>query len=142
MASGATGIEAFTMGDYDEALGLWKATPGMGLSGADERASLSAFLARNPGLSFVARSGGELVGTALCGTDGRRGFLYHLAVRPEHRRRGLGSALARSCLLALAAQGVRKCHLFVLADNAVGAAFWKKEGWKLRDDILTFSKET
>jgi len=142
MASGAADIEAFTMGDYDEALALWKATPGMGLSGADERESLSAFLERNPGLSFVARSEGKLVGTALCGTDGRRGFLYHLAVRPDLRGRGLGGELARSCLSALAARGVGKCHLFVLADNAIGAAFWKKEGWKLRDDLLTFSKET
>jgi N-acetylglutamate synthase len=135
-------IEAFGIEDYDDALSLWKRTPGMGLSPADERKPLSAFLARNPGLSFAARAGGELVGTVLCGTDGRRGFLYHLAVDPGYRRQGLGSALAARSLAALRAAGIDKCHLFVLAGNGAGTAFWEKAGWTLREDILTFSKAT
>jgi ribosomal protein S18 acetylase RimI-like enzyme len=135
-------IEGFRAEDYDEALSLWKRTPGMGLSAADERGPLASFLERNPGLSFAAWAGGGLVGTVLCGTDGRRGFLYHLAVDPAYRRRGLGSELASRSLAALRAAGIDKCHLFVLAGNGAGAAFWDRAGWTLREDILTFSKNT
>jgi N-acetylglutamate synthase len=135
-------IEPFGIECYGDAIALWKRTPGMGLSSADERGPMAAFLARNPGLSFGAWAGGTLVGTVLCGTDGRRGFLYHLAVDPAFRRKGLGSALAGRALATLKASGIDKCHLFVLAGNGAGAAFWAKAGWTLREDILTFSKST
>ncbi|WP_242478653.1 GNAT family N-acetyltransferase [Rubrivivax gelatinosus] len=101
--------------------------PGIGLSEADEPAALAAFLRRNPGLSFVAQDGGELVGTILCGHDGRRGLIHHLAVAPGRRRRGLGRALLDAALAALQAQGIGKCHLMVFADNAEGLAFWRRQ---------------
>lgn len=79
--------------DYDAALALWHRCAGMGLSDADELVPLSHFLERNPGLNFIALDGESLVGTVLCGTDGRRGYLYHLAVDPLYRRRGIGREL-------------------------------------------------
>lgn len=135
-------IEPFDMTYYDEAVALWKRTPGMGLSAADEREPMASFLVRNPGLSFTAWSGSALVGTILCGTDGRRGFLYHLAVDSAYRRRGVGSRLVGRSLAALKAAGIDKCHLFVITENASGAAFWNQAGWTLRTDILTYSKNT
>jgi len=134
------GIRAFQMGDYDAALGLWKRCAGVGLSSADEPGPLAAFLERNPGLSFAAWAGERLVGTSLCGSDGRRGYLYHVAIDPAYRLRGIGSRLASSSLGALASTGVMKCHLFVLADNESGAAFWRAAGWTPRGDIAVFSK--
>lgn len=136
-------LACFDPGDYAEAMELWRRTPGMGLTAADGEAEIRAFLARNPGLSAVARDGaGRLVGTVLCGTDGRRGFLYHLAVDPAARRGGIGSALAERALGGLRALGIEKCHLMVIAGNELGAAFWAARGWKLREDILLFSKST
>lgn len=134
-------IGPFRAEDYDEARGLWERTPGMGISEADSRERITAFLARNEGLSFAARAeGGELVGTILCGSDTRRGYLYHLAVDERMRRRGMGSALAEAALAALEASGVEKCHLMVIAGNELGAAFWRSRGWKLRDDLELYSK--
>jgi N-acetylglutamate synthase len=133
-------IRVFRAEDYDAALSLWKRCPGVGLSSADERAPLTIFLEKNPGLSFAAWEGGILVGTSLCGSDGRRGYLYHVAVDPGMRRRGIGKALAMASLEALAATGVFKCHLFVLADNESGSAFWRAAGWTPRGDIAVFSK--
>jgi ribosomal protein S18 acetylase RimI-like enzyme len=137
------GIEArsFRIEDYGPALELWKRCPGVGLSSADERDAVGAFIERNPGLSFAAWERERLVGTCLCGSDGRRGYLYHLAVDSGCRRRGIGAALASASLEALAATGIRKCHLFVLADNEAGAAFWAALGWKLRDDLAVYSKD-
>jgi ribosomal protein S18 acetylase RimI-like enzyme len=78
----------------------------------------------------------------LCGTDGRRGYLHHLAVAAECRGRGIGGALAERCLAALAERGIVKCHIFVFAPNVLARNFWTKHGWKLRDDLVIMSKDT
>ena len=75
----------------------------------------------------------------LCGTDGRRGYLQHLAVAPAYRRRGVGRRLAERAVAALAAQGVAKCHLMVLPSNAAARAFWRRLGWAERGDVLLMS---
>ncbi len=141
LPSEATIVE-FRPEDYSEAFELWKKTPGMGLSAADEREPIVLFLKKNPGLCFVAKISGVIVGTILCGSDGRRGYLYHLAVDTTRRRRGLGGELARRCLVELRARGIDKCHLFLIANNELGRSFWEAAGWTRRDDIVAYSKET
>jgi ribosomal protein S18 acetylase RimI-like enzyme len=126
--------------DYDAALALWQTTPGICVDPqADSRAAIGAYLARNPQLSSVARLEGRVVGTLLAGHDGRRGFLHHLAVAPDCRRRGLGSALVARSLAELRAAGMARCHLFLVADNAAGRAFWESLGWRLRQDVQLFT---
>ena len=132
-------IRLMELDDYDAMVALWQATPGVRLVAADSREGIAAFLARNPGMSFVCAGGDGLIGTAMCGHDGRRGFLYHLAVRPEHRGKHIGSGLVQRCLEALRQAGIDKCHVFVVADNALGNAFWSN-GWTLRHDIALYSQ--
>ena len=110
-------IREMTIQDYDEVLSLWQASEGVGLSDADSEEGVACFLDRNPGLSFVARDGEHLVGAILCGHDGRRGYIHHLAVSKPHRCQGLGRALVERCLSALRGDGIGKCHIFVFADN-------------------------
>ncbi len=132
----------FRMEDYDAAYALWEASEGIGLSAADARENIESFLSQNPGLSFVARSDdGTLAGALLASCDGRRGFLYHCAVAKSHRRRGIGKALVERSLAALAARGMRKCHIFVAADNAEGKRFWQRIGWEERTTILVMSHD-
>lgn len=134
-------INEMTLADYDEVYALWQATEGVGLSSADSREAIGRYLARNPGMSFVARGEqGELVGTVLCGHDGRRGFLHHLAVKADCRRQGAGRALVECCLSVLAAEGIEKCHLFVYKDNHSGRAFWEKIGWEERTTLVIMSR--
>lgn len=135
-------IRPFAIADYVAARDVWLNTPGLGLDeAADSEEGIRSFLERNPDLSFVAIERGALVGTVLCGHDGRRGFLYHLAVAQASRRRGIGKALTQAALDALSATGIRKCHLFVLNANTEGLAFWDLLGWSMREDIATFSKK-
>ncbi|HEX8906272.1 MAG TPA: GNAT family N-acetyltransferase [Longimicrobiaceae bacterium] len=129
-----------TVADVREALDLWAACEGIGLRGVDSPEELPKYLARNPGQSFVAREEGRMVGAVLCGHDGRRGYLHHLAVAAQHRRRGIGAALVERCLDALRANGISKCHLMVYHHNAAGQAFWRGAGWHARDDILLMSR--
>ena len=134
-------ILPFTMADYDEVIALWQSSPGIGLSDVDRQEGIAAYLARNPGLSFVARQDDELAGAVLCGTDGRRGYLHHLAVKPQYRRQGIGETLVEHCLDGLKAQGYQKCHIFVYSGNVEGQVFWERVGWKLRTELVIMSKD-
>ena len=125
--------------DYDDVVSLWEAAEGVGLSDADSRESTAAYLAHNPGLSFAAHDEGQLVGAVLCGHDGRRGYVHHLAVRRSHRRRGIGRTLADRCLAALRREGIHKCHLFVFSENREAVAFWRKIGWTQRIELVMMS---
>ena len=135
-------IREMTIQDYDAVIALWQSADGVGLSDADSREAIGLYLARNPGTSFIAWDGDLLLGAVLCGHDGRRGYVHHLAVRPSHRRQGIGKALAARCLGALAAEGIDKCHLFVFAVNADAIAFWKSVGWSQRVDLGVMSRYT
>jgi putative acetyltransferase len=125
--------------DYGKVLDIWKSTPGIGLSEADSRESIHRFLSRNPGLSFVAQMDTDLVGAVLCGNDGRRGYIHHLAVVPAFRRQNIGRSLVERCLSALAQAGIQKCHLFVFRENKDGIAFWEKLDWTHRDELQMMS---
>ncbi|WP_246029268.1 GNAT family N-acetyltransferase [Paenibacillus humicus] len=126
---------------YDDSVSLWKRMDGLVLSGADSREAISAYLERNPGLSLIASAGDKVVGTLMAGHDGRRGWLYHLAVDPKFRGRGIGSELAERCLRGLGEAGIERCYLMVMESNDGGAAFWTKAGWEKRDGILLFSRD-
>src|ERR1700679_3018196 len=92
--------------DFSAAFALWQTSEGVGLSEADSQPAIARFLQRNPGLSAAAVEDEQLVGTILCGHDGRRGLIYHLVVDADHRRRGIGSALLHGALLRLRAAGI------------------------------------
>jgi ribosomal protein S18 acetylase RimI-like enzyme len=134
-------IESMTIDHYDEVIALWEESENIGLSSADERESIRLYLIRNPAMSFVAKENDHIVGAALCGHDGRRGYLHHLAVKESHRKRGIGTKLAERCMESLSNDGIQKCHLFVFHTNKKGKTFWEKIGWSLRSDIQVVSKE-
>ena len=129
-------------GDLKAVLAFWKATPGIGLNESDTVPALQAFLKRNPGLSLVITAGKKIVGAVLCGHDGRRGYLHHLAVSPAHRGRGLGSSMAEECLKTLKLMGITRCNIFVFADNRKVRRFWEEAGWKIRGDLMVLQTPT
>ncbi len=126
--------------DYDMVYSFWSNTKGMGLSDADSFDNIVVFLKRNKGLSFICQINGEVAGTILCGTDFRRGYIYHAAVSEKYRLKKIGSVLVKLSLNELEKLGVNKCHLFVFADNDEGMKFWENKNWSLRSDIKVFSK--
>ena len=133
-------IRPMQPGDYPKVWDLWKATEGVSLNEGDGEEDVKRFLARNPLCSFVALAGSIIIGAVLGGHDQRRGFLYHLAVSPPYRRRGIGSSLVEHCLAAFRGLGIPKCHVFVMEDNHEGQAFWSQRGWRGRPDLLIMSR--
>lgn len=131
-------VRPFDIAHYFPALALWQRTPGVGLSAADDLDPIVRFLARNPGLSFIVELDGDVVGTILCGHDGRRGLIHHLVVDAQVRRRGLGSQLLDAALAGLRRQGIDKAHLLVFQSNSDGLAFWRRTAVE-RQELVLFS---
>jgi len=139
---GSIRVTELSIDDYDEVVAFWREQDGVGLNESDERAPVAAFLARNPGLSLVLRDEGRVMGAVLCGHDGRRGYLHHLAVAPSYRGRGLGRLMVERCVRALAEAGIAKCNVFLFADNEDGARFWAAVGFAARADLVVRQRAT
>ena len=87
-------IRAMTIDDYEEVYALWMSIKGFAMRSLDDsRDGVARFLKRNPDASVVAVADGKVVGSILCGYDGRRGCLYHVCVREDYRRQGIGKAM-------------------------------------------------
>ena len=132
-------IRPMTIDDYDEIIARCQITTKRALSSADERSQIERYLKRNEGLSQVAVEDGKIVGTVLAGHDGRRGFIHHMAVLPEYRRRHIGHALAQKAIEMIRSEGIEKTHIFCYQNNETGQKFWSDFGFKKRDDVFLFS---
>jgi N-acetylglutamate synthase len=128
--SGTIETREFHISDYHAALQLWQRVEGLEIAEGDDRENVAAFLERNAELSRVAADGPTIVGVALCGHDGRRGHVYHLAVDPAYRRCGVGRRLLDECLAGLRKAGLKRAIILVADDNPRGREFWKRSGWE------------
>ena len=128
--SGNIDTREFSIDDYDAAIRLWRRVEGLEIAEGDDREGIAQFLRHKRGLSRVAIDGAAIVGVALCGHDGRRGYVYHLAVDPAYQRCGLGRRLLDECLNGLRSAGVKRVIIMVADDNQRGAEFWKRQGWE------------
>ena len=128
-------VRSFRIEDYDAVIALWQRTEGVGLNQSDTRRAVVAYLRRNPRLSFIAEKDGQIIGAMLCGHDGRRGYLHHLAVARRYRHRGIGRQQVSASLAKLRKAGISKCNVFIFANNTAGMKFWAHSGWSLRAEL-------
>jgi ribosomal protein S18 acetylase RimI-like enzyme len=140
MSQGVTTRE-FVIGDYDAVIALWNGVNGIEISEGDSREEIAHYFERNPGLSHVAEADGRIVGAALCGHDGRRGWIYHLAVTPSHRRQQVGKLVGDACVNALRAVGLKRAIILVAGDNPSGHEFWLRNGWENIDGAIAMTRE-
>ena len=134
-------IRLMKIDDYEAVYDLWMSCAGMGLNNLDDsKEGIEKFLRRNPETCFVAEENGRVIGVILAGNDGRRGYIYHTAVRPAFRNQGIGTALADSVMKALKALGINKAALVVFSRNRDGNIFWEKQGFTDRDDLVYRNK--
>lgn len=132
-------IRAMTLADYDQAMHFWQQNPELGVSPAfDSRARIGAYLQRNPGLSTVAVLDGKVIGTVLCGHDGRRGSFYHVGVDPAHRGEAIATRMLQRSTNLLKEADITTAFLFT--SNSEAAAFWQHLGWTPAPQILYHGK--
>ncbi|MBQ8857393.1 MAG: GNAT family N-acetyltransferase [Lachnospiraceae bacterium] len=129
-------IREMKIEDYDSVYALWKTIKGFGIRSVDDsKEGIERFLKWNPGLSVVAEEDGKIVGAILCGSDGRRGCLYHVCVHKDYRRQGIGKTMVVWCMEKLKELQINKVSLIAFTQNDIGNAFWKEIGWTKREDL-------
>lgn len=134
-------IRKIKKSDWKKILELWQNIPGMGLNNIDDsKDGIIRFLKRNPKTCFIAEENGTAAGTIIAGHDGRRGYIYHTAVLPEFRRRGIATELLARSVDALKKQGIAKAALVVFSDNEAGNNFWEKQGFTKRSNLFYRNK--
>ena len=133
-------ISKFKIESYEKVLSLWEQCEGIGLSDSDSKENIQLYLDRNPGMSFIAELNNQLAGAVLAGHDGRRGYIHHLAVSPDYRKKGIGRLLVSRCLEELKNSGILKCHILMFNNNSTALKFWESIGWSYRNDICIISK--
>ena len=122
--------------DYEQVRELWMSIKGFSIRSVDDsEEGVLKFLRRNPTTSVVAKAEGRVVGSILCGHDGRRAGLYHVCVREEYRKHGIGKRMVEFCLQALREEGISKVSLVAFTNNDIGNAFWTNMGWTKREDL-------
>ena len=132
-------LREFDLSDWNAAWNLWEKELGKSNDESWQKDKVEAFLRHNPGLSFAAEIDGKLSGTVMCGFDGRRGYIYHLAVTESEKRKGIGSALIKLAMAKLKDAGADKVHLMIFVENACALAFYNKMGFQNREDITLMS---
>ena len=129
-------IRTMTIEDYDGVYALWMTISGFAIRSIDEsREGVERFLRRNPTTSVVAVEDGKIVGSILCGHDGRRGCLYHVCVHRNYRMQGIGKAMVVYAMNALKEEQISKVSLIAFTKNDIGNAFWNRIGWTRRLDL-------
>jgi N-acetylglutamate synthase len=141
MMSGGITTREFLTSDYDDAIALWNGVEGVEVCEGDSRQEIAEYLKRNRGLSHVAEADGKIVGAALCGHDGRRGWIYHLAVATTHRRQKVGQLLLDACVNGLRAAGLKRAIILVAGDNPGGREFWLRNGWENIGGAIAMTRE-
>jgi len=129
-------IRTMTIEDYDGVYALWMTIKGFAMRSIDDsKEGVERFLRRNPTTSVVAVEDGKVVGSILCGHDGRRGCMYHVCVHQDYRMRGIGKAMVVYAMNALKEERISKVSLIAFTVNDIGNAFWNQIGWTRRLDL-------
>lgn len=129
-------VRTMQIEDYEGVHELWMTIKGFGIRSIDDsKEGVERFLKRNPTTSVVAEMDGKIVGSILCGHDGRRGCLYHVCVHEEYRRHGIGKAMVVRAMEKLKEEQISKVSLIAFTENDIGNAFWNTIGWTERLDL-------
>jgi len=128
--------------DYEQVYELWQSIEkGVHVGRSDTLNEIGKKIKRDPDLFLVAESNGNIIGAVIGGYDGRRGLIYHLAVKSSFRGQGIGSELMDEVESRLRAKGCLKCYLLVTLDNIEVADYYMQRGWQHMDQIQLYGKE-
>ena len=129
-------IRTMVLDDYPGVYDLWIEIKGFAIRSIDDSIEgVERFLNRNQTTSIVALDGEKIIGAILCGHDGRRGCFYHVCVKEEYRKQGIGKNMVVAAMEALKKEKINKVSLIAFTENDIGNSFWKGIGWEQRLDL-------
>ena len=132
-------IREFRISDYDKVLELWQ-TAGLILRPGDDLEGIRLKLQIDPDLFLVAEENQEIIGVVMGAWDGRRGWINHLAVRPDHQRKGIGRYLIHELEKRLTLKSAKKVNAQVYRRNAKSVEFFKAVGYEVHSDLIMVGK--
>jgi ribosomal protein S18 acetylase RimI-like enzyme len=132
-------IREFDISDYDAVLRLWKEAR-LIIRPGDDLGDVRLKLQKDPDLFLVAMDRDALVGCVMGGWDGRRGWIYHLAVKPSHRRHGIAKGLVSELEMRLAGKGAKKVNAQVYRSNTASLRFFNACGYDVHSDLVMIGK--
>jgi ribosomal protein S18 acetylase RimI-like enzyme len=132
-------IREFSMEDFAAVTQLWLRSK-MKASLGDRRRDIALKLERDPDLFLVAEQDADIVGSIIGAWDGRRGWVYHLAVDPRFRRKRIASRMLREVEGRMREKGVLKVNAMVYLWNGPSLTLFEKLGYKKQDDIVMMGK--
>lgn len=106
---------------------------------SDQFDEVKRMITRNPELCLVLIKEQNIIGAVMGGFDGRRGWIHHLAIHPEHQKQGMGNLLMTELTNRFDRMGVVKLKLEILESNSSVINFYKSIGWNLRSELTTMS---
>jgi ribosomal protein S18 acetylase RimI-like enzyme len=127
-------LRAASAADTDGLIALWQEAAENDGRPPDTAQAVTALLAYDPDAVIVAERDDALIGSVIAGWDGWRYHLYRLAVRPDARRQGVGSALLAAAERRLSALGATRVDAMVLDRNDLGQSLWRAGGYHRQDD--------
>ena len=133
-------IREFQLADYEDVLGLWNMA-GLILRPGDELDGIKTKLGRDPDLFLVAEDSSEILGVVMGAWDGRRGWINHLAVTPNHQRKGIGHALVEEVEKRLSRKGAKKVNAQIYRLNTRSFDFFKSCGYEVHSDLVMIGKQ-
>ena len=128
-------VQPLTPTHHDDAVALWHSA-GLTRPWNDPHADLQRAAAGPASTVLAVLELDRLIGTAMLGHDGHRGWVYYLAVAEDRQRRGVGSALVRACEQWLVARDIPKLHLMVRSDNTDSRSFYAPLGYDVVDVVV------
>jgi ribosomal protein S18 acetylase RimI-like enzyme len=128
-------IRPYRESDEEAVVALWREVFPDAPAYNDPREDIARKIRVQRDLFLVAEVEGMIVGTAMAGFDGHRGWIYLLAVRASYRRRGIGTALIERVEQGLAAMGCPKLNLMVRTSNEAVVPFYRKLGFEIQDVV-------
>ncbi|MDO4626086.1 MAG: GNAT family N-acetyltransferase [Pasteurellaceae bacterium] len=134
-------LQNMTPAHYDQVYQLWQRIDGVDLNPIDDNPdAIAQFLALNPNLNYVALQENQVIGVIMCGFDGRRATIYHMAVDPNYRGQGIGKTLLTQVEQSLKARHITKGRLLAFEANQNATNFWQAMGWTRQPQLNYFSK--
>ncbi|WP_220272081.1 GNAT family N-acetyltransferase [Helicobacter didelphidarum] len=129
-------VRIMNIHDYQKVLSLWKSIEGFYIRSIDDSfEGMSKFLERNPSTNVVALQGDEIIGSILCGYDGRCAYFYHVCVKKEHRHKQIGKRMVDFVIQELQNIGATHINLVAFKSNEAGNLFWQELHWTLKEEL-------
>jgi ribosomal protein S18 acetylase RimI-like enzyme len=131
-------IRTYAFPDEAAVIDLWQRC-GLTRAWNDPRKDIQRKLAVRPDLFLVAEEEGAIVGSAMAGYEGHRGWVNYLAVAPERQRKGIARSLMAEVERLLLAEGCPKINLQIRTSNLGAVAFYKRLGYSV-DETVSMGK--